>query len=107
VSQIYYPILALGIIAAGGTFSGTNPSYTPYEVTHHFKTIHAKFVICEPDLLQTVLDANHVLSSVKHGIPKERIFIFDNLGQPIPDGFKGWKTLLDHGEVDWCVVRFP
>ena len=94
--QIYYPILALGAIAAGGIYSGYNPGYTPFEITHHLKTIHAKFVICEPELLQTVLDA-------KHDVPKERIFMFDNIGQAIPQGFKGWKTLLEHGEVDWCV----
>jgi 4-coumarate--CoA ligase len=84
----------LGIIAAGGVYSGTNPSYTPFEITHHVNTVHANFSICEPDLLQAVLEA-------KHDIPKERIFIFDNIGQPIPEGFKGWKTLLEHGEVDW------
>jgi acyl-CoA synthetase (AMP-forming)/AMP-acid ligase II len=27
-NDIYYPILVLGIIAAGGIYSGTNPSYT-------------------------------------------------------------------------------
>jgi hypothetical protein len=42
----------------------------------------------------------------KHDIPKEKMFIFDTIGQPIPEGFKGWKTLLEHGEVDWCAPSF-
>jgi 4-coumarate--CoA ligase len=96
--QYLYPVLALGIIAAGGTYSGYNPSYTSYEITHHLKTIHAKFVICEPDLLQAVLGA-------QYSIPKESIFIFNNMGNPIPAGFIGWETLLQHGEVDWYVLR--
>jgi 4-coumarate--CoA ligase len=75
-------------------YSGTNPSYTPYEITHHVNTVHAKFYICEPDMLRAFLEA-------KHDIAKERILIFDNMGQQIPKGYKGWKTLLEHGEVDW------
>lgn len=31
--------------------------------------------------------------------------MFDNLpDQAVPEGFKSWRTLLDHGEEDW--VRF-
>lgn len=96
--QIYYPILTLGIIAAGGVYSGTNPSYTPFEIAHHFNTVHAKFIISEPELLRSILDA-------EHDVPKERVFVFDTTGQAIPDGYKGWKTLLEHGEMDWYV--FP
>jgi hypothetical protein len=80
-------------------YTGTNPGYTSYEITHHVKTSHAKFIICEPDLLQPMLEA-------KHDVPRERIFVFDNLGQPIPDGFKGWKSLLEHGEMDWYVLLY-
>ena len=34
-------------------------------------------------------------------IPSSRIWVFDVLGQPIPDGFKSWTSLLEHGEGDW------
>lgn len=94
ILQIYYPILVLGIIAAGGTYSGTNPAYTPFELAHQINTVHAKFILCEPELLPGFLET-------KHDVPKERIFIFDNLGQTIPEGFREWKTLLEHGEADW------
>lgn len=37
-------------------------------------------------------------------LPNQNIWIFDNLGQSIPDGMRSWKQLLEFGEEDW--VRF-
>ena len=37
-------------------------------------------------------------------IPKQNIWLFDNGVQPIPNGMRSWKKLLDIGEEDW--VRF-
>ncbi|KAF2193159.1 acetyl-CoA synthetase-like protein [Zopfia rhizophila CBS 207.26] len=93
-NDLYYPILALGIIAAGGVFTGTNPGYTSFEVAHHINIVHGRFIITEPEILKPILDA-------KHDVPKSNIFIFDSQGQAIPEGFKGWKTLLEYGEEDW------
>src|SRR5579871_3358050 len=86
----------LGIIAAGGIFAGTNPSYTPFELNHHIKTSKAKFLITEPEMLGAILT-----SAKECGIPKSNIFIFDVLKQPIPEGFRSWETLMEHGEEDW------
>lgn len=63
-------------------------------------TLHAKFIITEPEILKPMLEA-------KHDVPKENIFIFNSMGQTIPNGFKGWKTLLEHGEVDWYAISPP
>ncbi|KAF2122256.1 hypothetical protein BDV96DRAFT_594164 [Lophiotrema nucula] len=93
-NNLFYPVLALGILAAGGIYTGTNPAYTSFEVAHQVNTVHAKFIICEPDILSTILEA-------KHDVPKSRIFIFDHDGQRVPDGFESYKALLEHGEADW------
>lgn len=37
-------------------------------------------------------------------IPKQNVWVFDNLGQSIPAGMRSWKQLLEVGEEDW--VRF-
>lgn len=95
--QLNYPIVVNGIVAAGCVYSGTNPAYTPYELSHAVKTAKINFFIVEPELLPNILKA-----AEETGIPKERIFIFDNLpGQSVPQGFKSWRTLMDHGETDW------
>lgn len=92
-------MLFLGIVAAGGVFAGTNPSYTQFELAHHYKTSETKFVIAEPELLPVVLGA----ASESH-VPKSNIWIFNPTGQEAPDGFRSWTSLLEHGERDW--VRF-
>ncbi|EHL03372.1 putative acyl-coenzyme A synthetase [Glarea lozoyensis 74030] len=89
-------MLYLGIVAAGGVFTGTNPSYTQYELTHHIKTAKAKFLITEPEMLGAALAAGKQCK-----IPHSKTFIFDVHGQEFPEGYKSWKVLLDHGEKDW------
>ncbi|KAG4429423.1 hypothetical protein IFR05_015097 [Cadophora sp. M221] len=98
-NDIYYPILFLGIIAAGGVFAGTNPSYTQFELVHHIKTAKTTFFITEPEMLD-----NAVAAARECGIPQSKVWIFDVLGHPVPQGFRSWKELLGHGEKDW--VRF-
>lgn len=98
-NDIYYSLMFLGIIAAGGIFAGTNPSYTEFELVHHIKTSNTKFLITEPEMLDNILAA-----AKTSGIPQSNIWIFDVLGQKIPRGFKSFKDLMNHGEKDW--VRF-
>jgi acyl-CoA synthetase (AMP-forming)/AMP-acid ligase II len=92
-------MLFLGIIAAGGVFAGSNPAYTEFELVHHIKISKAKFLITEPEMLDNICAA-----AKGTGIPPQRIWIFDTLGQSIPSGFRSFKDLMEHGEEDW--VRF-
>jgi acyl-CoA synthetase (AMP-forming)/AMP-acid ligase II len=111
--QVYYPILFLGIIAAGGIFAGTNPSYTTPELIHHIRTSHTKFLLVEPELLAPILEASQHPSI---SIPKSRIWLFDEhdsgaaevtgqkTGRNLGLSLESWGTLLEKGESDW--VRF-
>ena len=99
-NDIYYPILFLGIIAAGGVFAGTNPSYTQYELEHHIKTAKIQYLITEPEMLEQIQAA-----AKAREIYLENLWIFNPLpDQKCPDGFKSWQELLKQGEKDW--VRF-
>ncbi|KAK3704906.1 Acyl-CoA synthetase actt5 [Vermiconidia calcicola] len=97
-NDIMYPMLFLGLVGAGGIFSGSNPAYTPFEIEHHVRTAQVRFVIAEPELLDAVLAGSKGL------VDRENIFIFNVRGQPVPQGFRSWEWLLQHGEEDW--VRF-
>ncbi|KAF7913218.1 hypothetical protein EAE99_010840 [Botrytis elliptica] len=99
IRQLVAGFHAAGIIAAGGVFTGTNPSYTSHELTHHIKTSRAKFLIAEPEILTNVL-----IAAKECKIHSSNIWIFDVLGQTIPDSFKSFRDLMKHGEEDW--VRF-
>ena len=92
-------MLFLGIIAAGAVFAGTNPAYTQFELTHHFKTSLTKFVIVEAELLPAVLSA-----AKDCDISQSNIRILNTQNEAFPNSFSSWQTLLNHGEKDW--VRF-
>ncbi|KAJ6050336.1 hypothetical protein N7499_010272 [Penicillium canescens] len=98
-NDIHYSILVLAIIGAGGIFTGSNPSYTPHELVHHIKASQSKFLISEPEILDSLLSA-----AKQTDIPGENVWVFDNRGQSIPHGMRSWKRLLEVGDEDW--VRF-
>lgn len=102
-NSIYYPIIVLAIIGAGGTAIGTNPSYTTHELGHAVRTAHIKYVLAEPEIL-----GNFQVALKENGMDVgERLFILDHDQQTgkLPAGMKSWRTLYEHGkEEDW--IRF-
>jgi hypothetical protein len=126
IRQINYPVIVNGIVAFGGIYvrynarkaehacwcspghstwehtliekqAGTNPSYQPYELSHAIKAASIKFLIVEPEILSHALKA-----ADGAGIPRENILILNSReDQQVPNGFKSWTTLLEHGEEDW------
>ncbi|KMP03203.1 4-coumarate-CoA ligase 2 [Coccidioides immitis RMSCC 2394] len=98
-NDIYYPILFLAVIGAGGVFAGTNPSYTQFELSHHIKTARVNFLISEPEILENVL-----LAAKDNNIPSSRVWVFNTNGRPLPPGCSSWTDLMNYGEEDW--VRF-
>lgn len=97
-NNLDYPVLVNGIIGFGGVYTGCNPSYTSYELVHHIQSSHAKILVVEPELLPTCLRA-----AAEIGFPESRILIFDDNGLESEKGtkLKSWRTLFDHGEMDW------
>lgn len=77
----------------GGVYTGCNPSYTAYELTHHLRSSRAAVVIVEPELVETCYEA-----AAKVGLPRERILLFADQDS---HGLKSWRSLLACGEVDW------
>lgn len=98
-NDIHYPMVFLGLVGAGGIFSGVNPGYTPHELAHTLKIAKVKFVFVQPALLEATLKATDQV-----GIARERIIIFNPNGETAPEGVLQWRDLLKHGEEDW--VRF-
>ncbi|EOD43600.1 putative amp-binding enzyme protein [Neofusicoccum parvum UCRNP2] len=103
---IYYPILVLGIIAAGCVFTGTNPGYTPLELEHHLRASRAQMIICEPELLSPILatSVGTDLLAEHHAAGTPRILIFDHHihpstpnHSPHQSGYASWRTLLRPG----------
>ena len=91
-----YTMLFLGIVGAGGRFTGSNPAYTPTEFSHHIQNTKTRFIITEAELLPKIASAAEV-----SGVSLSNIFLFDNPKQDSPFECKPLQELLRHGEADW------
>jgi 4-coumarate--CoA ligase len=90
-------MLFLGIVAAGGVFAGTNPSYTSYELSHAIRIAKVKVLIAEAPLLGPVLAAADACN-----IPQSQVFVFD-IHEPwqAEGDMRSFRWLLEQGEADW------
>ena len=94
--------MSLAVIGAGGIITGSNPGYTSLELGHHLQTSHAKFIVAEPQLINTVLETVSQL-----GLSIFKLFVFDTAVDSPFLKIPSWKTLLEHGEHDWCRFENP
>lgn len=100
-NEIMFSMLFLGGVGAGGIFSGMNPAYRAAEVRHHIKTAGVKFFICEPEILDALVQV------LKEEVEdwQQKLFVFDTRPEQIvPVGLRSWKWLLEQGEDDWDVI---
>jgi 4-coumarate--CoA ligase len=96
-NNIFYPIVFMGIIMAGGIFTGTNPTYLKTELAHQLRDSEAKLMFCNESQLETGLEAAETV-----GMAHDRIFIFDaetlgdkhNKGPTFAHSCKNWTGLL-------------
>lgn len=100
--QIHYTSLFLGIIGAGGCFSGANPGYTVQELTHHVRITGAKYILTAPKTLDISIAA-----AEKCGIPLSKVFVLDFYQEVVREGHQSWNTLLEHDQKDWVAVEDP
>lgn len=104
-NDIMYTMLFLGIIGAGGRFTGSNPGYTHSELRHHMQSTRARFLITEYELLPVFAQVG------EYGVPASRVFVLDTDSNRLPTSrfvpkfsCSSIQELLNHGERDW--VRF-
>ena len=89
-------MLFLGIVGAGGCFTGSNPAYTPSELSHHIQNTKARFVITESELLPKI-----ALAADVSGVSASNIYLFDAPKLDAPVHCSPVQELLKHGEADW------
>ncbi|RAK75884.1 acyl--CoA ligase [Aspergillus fijiensis CBS 313.89] len=106
-NNIYYSVLVLAIIGAGGVFTGTNPSHTTSELVHHLRVSKARFIISEADLIVPILEAARQVN-----LPEGNSWVLDTYEAStdvaprndlftISNDLSSWRTLLTHGEAEW------
>lgn len=97
-NNLFFPVAFLGIVMAGGIFTGANPSYVERELAYQLKDADAKFLFCTDSSLELGIAAAQSI-----GMRKEQIFRFDDElleGTGTARlGVKNWASLIEPEEV--------
>ncbi|KAG5937236.1 hypothetical protein E4U53_000047 [Claviceps sorghi] len=102
-NSIWYPVILLGAICAGGIFTGANPGYTSTELAHQLKVSGASCIFTDSERLDTALQAAKAV-----GLPDTSIILMDHGDQWARDadhGFCSIHDLLASDPYSWEVVR--
>lgn len=117
-NNVYFPSAFLGVLMAGGIFTGANPGFVARELAYQLRDSGASFLIAAKDSLDVA-----VLAAEEAGLPKDRVYIFDaeqdpRGSRPAPGtegrqrGLKHWTELIqtDLAEAaswDWVEPSDP
>ncbi|KAK3378102.1 hypothetical protein B0H63DRAFT_495755 [Podospora didyma] len=76
-NSLFFPPIFLGILMAGGVFTGANPTFVPRELAYQLRDSEASFLIVAESAKETTFEA-----AKEAGLPKDRIFVLggDTLG---------------------------
>ena len=72
-NNIFFPVVFMGILMAGGVFTGANPGYVARELAYQLKDSGARFLICADAALELGVEAAESI-----GLGRDRVFVFDD-----------------------------
>ena len=81
-NALFFPVVLMGIVMAGGVFTGANPTYNAREVAYQFQNSGARWLFCAEGSLETGLEAMDVV-----GLERQRLLVFDQ-GYEVFEGRK-------------------
>ena len=90
-NNILVPMVIMGVVMAGGIFTGANPAYVARELAHQLRDSDATFLLCARPNLEVALNAaSHA------GFPNSRVYVFDDhAGNGTSEsGCSHWSSLL-------------
>ncbi|KAK0111026.1 hypothetical protein ONS95_001406 [Cadophora gregata] len=100
-NNIFFPVVFMGILMAGGVFTGANPGYVARELAYQLKDSESRFLVCADAALELGVEAAESI-----GFGRERVFVFDDLlldggggGGKDRLGVRNWKVLVESEEV--------
>ncbi|KAJ4351402.1 uncharacterized protein N0V89_006744 [Didymosphaeria variabile] len=85
-NTLFFPTVMIGIIMAGGIYTGANPTYVARELAYQLKDSGAKYLLCAEGSIDTGIAA-----AKEAGLNADSVFVFD-------DGvatFEGRKVEID------------
>ncbi|KAF2970277.1 hypothetical protein GQX73_g3331 [Xylaria multiplex] len=104
-NNIFFPTIFMGVIMAGGIFTGANPSFVARELAYQLKDSGAYILIAADASIEIAMEA-----AEQAGLPKDRVYSFDATGMDKQKGkarlgSQHWTNLLeteaDAAKFDW------
>ncbi|KAF9884141.1 hypothetical protein FE257_002262 [Aspergillus nanangensis] len=92
-NDLFFPVVFMGTIMAGGIFTGANPTFVARELAFQLQDSGAKYLICADGSLDTGIEAAQMA-----GLGRDRVFVFNNAvydgqGQGL-NGSPYWGSLI-------------
>ncbi|WQF88676.1 Putative AMP-dependent synthetase/ligase domain, AMP-binding, AMP-binding enzyme domain, ANL [Colletotrichum destructivum] len=95
-NNLFFPVLFLGVLMAGGIFTGANPGFVTRELAYQLNDSGATFMVAAEGSLDTALEAAKQVS-----MPTSNVFVFDTTipgsgkaEKPARDGARHWTELI-------------
>ncbi|KAI0407709.1 AMP-binding enzyme [Xylaria palmicola] len=110
-NNLFFPSVFMGVLMAGGIFTGANPSFVARELAYQLKDSGAYILIAADASMEIAMEA-----AEQAGLPKSRVYSFDATGLDQPAGkarlgSQHWTSLLasetDAAKFDWIETTDP
>lgn len=96
-NDLFFPVVFMGIIMAGGIFTGANPRFVARELAYQLQDSGAKYLLCAPSSIDTAIEAAHMA-----GLSTDQVFVFENLLEQhagvLQKGCRHWSELVATAE---------
>ncbi|GAP84679.1 putative AMP-binding enzyme [Rosellinia necatrix] len=110
-NNLFFPSVFMGVLMAGGIFTGANPSFVARELAYQLKDSGAYILIAADASMEIAMEAAR-----EAGLPKDRVYSFDATGVDKQKGkarlgSRHWTSLLapeaDAAKFDWVEPADP
>ncbi|KAI1429203.1 AMP-binding enzyme [Xylaria sp. FL1777] len=110
-NNLFFPTIFMGILMAGGIFSGANPNFVARELAYQLKDSGAYILFAADGSMEIAMEA-----AEQAGLPKSRVYSFDATGMDKQKGkarlgSQHWTSLLasetDAAKFDWIEPADP
>ncbi|KAL5589330.1 hypothetical protein FOVSG1_011197 [Fusarium oxysporum f. sp. vasinfectum] len=101
-NSILYPAVIFASIAAGGIFTGANPSYTYSELVNQLTVSGAKCIVTDSPRLEMAKKAAEAA-----GLPPGSLVLIDSKDSSAVGGVSSFQSLLGYGTYSWERISDP